>query len=57
MSPLFGVWGERWDPAGRLADWSPAGYGGGTRAIPNYPAGFNVLDYGAQGIAGIGTCL
>ena len=57
MSPLFGVWGERWDPAGRLADWSPAGYGGGTRAIPNYPAGFNVRNYGAQGIAGIGTCL
>ncbi|KAI7841529.1 hypothetical protein COHA_004700 [Chlorella ohadii] len=52
-SPLFGVWGERWDPAGRLTDWSPAGYGGGTRAIPDYPVAFNVSTYGAQGIPGI----
>lgn len=56
-SPLFGVWGERWNPADRLADWSPAGYTGGILAIPSYPAGFNVKDYGAQGVAGVGESL
>lgn len=47
------MWGERWNPADRLTDWSPAGYGGGTRAIPNYPVAFNVSAYGAQGVVGI----
>ena len=56
-SPLFGVWGEKWNPADRLTDWSPAGYGGGSRPIPDHPNGFNVRDYGAQAIAGIGALL
>ncbi|BCX46747.1 pectinlyase [Haloferula helveola] len=54
--PLFGgeskLWsdgGENWDPAGRLPDFSFAGYGCGEHAIPEVPDAVNVRELGAVG--------
>lgn len=54
LSSLWGAAGGAWDPSGRLTDWSAAGYMGGTAPIPDYPAAFNVRDYGAVGADGVG---
>ena len=48
-SKLWGREGEVWLPAGRLPDFSFAGYRGGERAIPDYPATTNVAAFGARG--------
>ena len=48
-SKLWGPLGEQWDPAGRLPDFSYAGYGRGERDIPELPAGVSVRDFGAKG--------
>lgn len=48
-SELWGTEGERWLPAGRLPDFSYAGYRNGERAIPDYPPSINVAAYGARG--------
>ena len=48
-SRLWGHEGEVWLPAGRLPDFSFAGYHCGERAIPDYPATTNVVAYGARG--------
>ncbi len=48
-SGLWGVDGEAWDPAGRLPDFSRAGYAAGLRPIPRYPVLTNVRDHGATG--------
>jgi hypothetical protein len=48
-SALWGKHGERWDPAGRLPDFSRAGYHSGERAIPSPPPGANVRQFGARG--------
>jgi hypothetical protein len=48
-SKLWGIKGELWDPAGRLPDFSYAGYGRGERDIPHLTAGISVRDFGAKG--------
>ena len=48
-SELWGHEGERWLPAGRLPDFSHAGYRSGEQAIPDYPPSLNVAAYGARG--------
>ncbi|MFA6288402.1 MAG: glycosyl hydrolase family 28-related protein [Opitutaceae bacterium] len=48
-SGLWGEDGERWLPAGRLPDFSHAGYRSGEREIPDYPPVINVAAYGARG--------
>jgi hypothetical protein len=48
-SGLWGEAGERWDAAGRLPDFSFAGYGMGQRPIPHPPVAANVRDFGAKG--------
>lgn len=48
-SKLWGQLGERWDPTGRLPDFSYAGYGRGERDIPELPAGVSVREFGAKG--------
>ncbi|EFN53338.1 hypothetical protein CHLNCDRAFT_137066 [Chlorella variabilis] len=47
FSSLWGRSGERWSPAGKLTDWSYAGYAANDQPIPDYPAKFNVQDFGA----------
>ncbi len=49
FSSLWGRAGEQWVPGGRLPDFSHAGYHGGERAIPDYPATTNVAAFGARG--------
>ncbi len=49
QSALWGQYGERWNAAGRLTDWSFAGYRSGEAAIPNPPMKANVRDFGAKG--------
>ncbi|KAL4423187.1 hypothetical protein ABPG77_000320 [Micractinium sp. CCAP 211/92] len=46
---LWGRGGELWSPPGRMPDYSYTGYMANEAPIPNYPAMFNVLDYGAKG--------
>jgi len=47
---LWGRDGELWRPAGRLSDWSYAGYMAGDKPIPDFStAVFSVKDYGAKG--------
>lgn len=46
-SALWGESGESWDPAGRLADFSWAGYRSGEAPIPDYPVVARVTDFGA----------
>lgn len=48
-SKLWGRAGEWWLPGGRLPDFSYAGYHGGEREIPDYPATTNVIAFGARG--------
>ncbi|MDD5657228.1 MAG: glycosyl hydrolase family 28-related protein [Elusimicrobia bacterium] len=48
-SRLWGRGGELWTPAGRLPDFSRAGYGAGRREIPDVPVAANVRDFGAAG--------
>ncbi|PSC77016.1 band 7 isoform A [Micractinium conductrix] len=47
-SRLWGKEGERWTPAGPLADWSYAGYAGNDQPIPRYTETISVLDFGAK---------
>lgn len=48
-SRLWGQAGERWDPAGRLTDFSHAGYHRGERELPRCRADKSVKDFGAVG--------
>ena len=49
-SPLWGVSGEKWNPAGRLPDFSYAGYHAGEANIPNAPARWDLKrDFHATG--------
>src|SRR5215207_5824621 len=49
-SSLWGAAGERWEPAGRLPDFSYAGYRAGEAKIPAPPARWNLKrDFGAKG--------
>lgn len=48
-SDLWGAAGEKWDPRGRLPDFSFAGYARGEREIPAVPVVANVRDFGAKG--------
>jgi hypothetical protein len=48
-SPLWGGTGEKWDPKGRLPDFSYAGYRMGEAPIPETPARASVKDFGAKG--------
>ncbi|HLU66879.1 MAG TPA: glycosyl hydrolase family 28-related protein, partial [Kofleriaceae bacterium] len=48
-SRLWGHRGERWDPRGRLPDFSYAGYQAGRAPIPEVPVVSNVRDFGAVG--------
>ena len=48
-SELWGKNGEKWDPAGRLPDFSYAGYHQGEKAIPEVDIVANVKDFGAKG--------
>lgn len=49
-SALWGRAGELFNPAGRITDWSRAGYAGGAADIPSYPQSpaFNVRTFGAM---------
>ncbi len=49
LSPLWGNAGELFNPAGRMTDWSRAGYAGGAADIPEYQqlSQFNVRRFGA----------
>ncbi len=46
-SELWGERGERWDPSGRLPDYSYAGYHSGEKAIPNVAVVTDITDFGA----------
>ena len=48
-SQLWGRDGERWLQAGRLPDFSYAGYRSGEQPIPDYPVKANVESFGARG--------
>lgn len=48
-SGLWGSGGDRWDPKGRLPDFSYAGYHRGERPIPELPRGRSVREFGAKG--------
>lgn len=48
-SALWGTGGDRWSPAGRLPDFSYAGYRQGEQPIPEVPVAANVRDFGAVG--------
>jgi hypothetical protein len=48
-SQLWGEAGEKWSAAGRLPDFSRAGYHQGERPIPELPRATNVRDFGAVG--------
>ena len=48
-SRLWGEHGELWSPAGRLPDFSYAGYHAGETPIPEVPVKANVRDFGAVG--------
>src|ERR1051325_7508749 len=49
-SSLWGISGEKWDPAGRLPDFSYAGYHAGEANIPNAPAKWDFKrDFHAKG--------
>ena len=46
-SLLWGNNGELWNPLGRIADFSYAGYHSGNDPLPDIPVVANVLDFGA----------
>ncbi len=48
-SLLWGAEGERWDPHGRLPDFSHAGYHCGEAPPPDVPPGVSVKTFGATG--------
>jgi hypothetical protein len=48
-SALWGKSGEKWDPRGRLPDFSFAGYHAGLKVIPSPKVTTNVKTYGAKG--------
>lgn len=48
-SALWGKAGELWNPAGRLPDFSYAGYHCGEKSIPNVSRGVSVKKFGAKG--------
>ncbi|MHC4248593.1 MAG: glycosyl hydrolase family 28-related protein [Planctomycetota bacterium] len=48
-SELWGERGEKWEPGGRLSDFSYAGYRMGERPIPLLPVAANVKAFGAKG--------
>lgn len=48
-SELWGDDGERWSPAGRLPDFSHAGYHQGEAPFPELPVAADVTDFGAVG--------
>lgn len=48
-SHLWGTSGEKWDPAGRLGDFSFAGYRRGEEPFRTPPGRASVADYGAKG--------
>jgi hypothetical protein len=48
-SDLWGANGERWDPHGRLPDFSHAGYHEGEVSPPRVPPGISVKTFGAKG--------
>jgi len=48
-SLLWGRAGERWEPAGRLTDYSYAGYRRGERPLPERHSEVSVKDFGAIG--------
>jgi hypothetical protein len=48
-SQLWGEAGEKWSAAGRLPDFSYAGYHRGEQPIPELPRTTNVRDFGAVG--------
>lgn len=48
-SELWGHSGERWDPAGRLPDFSFAGYRFGEEPLPEVEVAADVTDFGAVG--------
>ncbi|MCH7226700.1 glycosyl hydrolase family 28-related protein [Haloferula sp. A504] len=48
-SSLWGEGGEAWDPAGRLPDFSFAGYHFGEKGLPEVEAVADVTDFGAVG--------
>ncbi len=48
-SDLWGENGERWNPHGRLPDFSYAGYHCGEAPLPNLPPGVSVKQFGAKG--------
>ena len=48
-SQLWGEHGERWTSAGRLPDFSHAGYHRGEKPLPTVPQAANVRDFGAMG--------
>jgi hypothetical protein len=49
-SPLWGVSGEKWNPASRLPDFSYAGYHAGEANLPNAPAKWDFKrDFHAKG--------
>lgn len=48
-SELWGAAGERWNPAGRLPDFSHAGYHAGETPLPEVAVAVDVRDFGARG--------
>ena len=48
-SELWGDAGERWSPAGRLPDFSHAGYHQGESPLPEVPQTADVTEFGAVG--------
>ena len=48
-SQLWGERGEKWDPHGRLTDFSYAGYHRGEKPLPTLRPQLSVVNYGAKG--------
>lgn len=50
-SKLWGIQGELWDPAGKLPDFSFAGYRQGNAPLPNPPVTRSVMDFKQPGMS------
>ena len=48
-SQLWGLEGEKWSPAGRLTDFSYAGYHRGEKPLPDLKPQVSVAAFGARG--------
>jgi hypothetical protein len=48
FSDLWGQFGGKWSPTGRLPDFSYAGYHGGDEEIPKWSAKVDITDFGAK---------